>query len=336
MTPPILLFGYHSSAFTLKARLALRLKSLPYTHLTVPSMPPRPLLLRCLALPYRKIPVLCIGRDVYVDTSLITSALESRFPPTTEGGGGGGGVGTLFPGNTNPGVQRLWVRAFVDAALFRTTTGLIPARVWRSRFGADRGRLIGHALDADKLEAKVPWNVAALDSWLSVLETQFGGGGGGGEKWVCGTSAPGLADVALWAQVAWGVGIAVGRGVGDLTGYGAVDGGNDGVAERENARAGEWVGRVWCEERYPGLWRWFQEFEAFVEGSPVVEEVVDGVSDEEKERVVVERLAGLEEVGLRESMIGMPAGGEGALDDVVGLTKGTEVVITPDDTGRGE
>lgn len=96
------------------------------------------------------------------------------------------------------------------------------------------------------------------------------------------------------------------------------------------------MGRVWCEKRYPGLWRWFRKFEAFVEGLPVVEEVVDGVSDEEKERVVVERLGGLEEVGLRESMIGTPAGGEGALDDVVGLTKGIEVVITPDDTGRGE
>jgi len=38
--------------------------------------------------------------------------------------------------------------------------------VWRTSFGTDRARLIGHPLDAAKLEAKLPRNHAALDMQL--------------------------------------------------------------------------------------------------------------------------------------------------------------------------
>ncbi|EKG22546.1 hypothetical protein MPH_00119 [Macrophomina phaseolina MS6] len=365
-TPPILLFGYHSSLFTRKARLALHLLRLPTTYLTVPSMPPRRLLLRTFALPYRKIPVLCIGaRDLYVDTTLITEALESRFAHRTR---------TLFPaderGRTRRADQRLWTRFFADAPLFRTMTGVVPPRVWRSHFGADRGQLVGHALDAGKLAAKVPRNIAQLDSWLSVLEEQVraeeGGGGGEGRAeppspWLRGTARPALADLALYAQLDWGLGIAVGAGVGDLTAGAAVDGcaapdvlrsssfDPASPAEREaageNARAREWLSGVWTPSRYPALWRWFHAFRAYVEALPGLEEVVDGVSDGEKEKIVVEKMRGTrsEEVGLRESMVGEApdvwnivsdvAGGSGhqAADDRRRTTTGGRSGALPED-----
>lgn len=50
--------------------------------------------------------------------------------------------------------------------LFRVATGLIPSSVWRTSFGVDRAELIGHKLDADKLEAKLPQNLANLDLHL--------------------------------------------------------------------------------------------------------------------------------------------------------------------------
>ena len=78
--PIVVLFGYESSTFTLKIRLAKKLKQIPYTFVAVPSMMPRPVLRDNFHLTYRKIPVLAIGKDIYCDTSLICEALEHFFP----------------------------------------------------------------------------------------------------------------------------------------------------------------------------------------------------------------------------------------------------------------
>ena len=42
-------------------------------------IPPRPELLT-LGIPYRRVPVLAIGNDVYCDSTLIIDVLERRFP----------------------------------------------------------------------------------------------------------------------------------------------------------------------------------------------------------------------------------------------------------------
>lgn len=89
-TPAVVLFGYDSSTFTLKARLALRLKQIPYTFVPVPTIMPRPLLRDNFHLTYRKIPVLAIGREIYCDTSLVIEALEHFFPE-------GEGYQSLYP-----------------------------------------------------------------------------------------------------------------------------------------------------------------------------------------------------------------------------------------------
>lgn len=88
--PLVALFGYDTSTFTLKVRLALRLKQIPYTFVPVPTMMPRPLLRDNFHLTYRKIPVLAIGREIYCDTSIITEALEYFFPEAE-------GYGSLYP-----------------------------------------------------------------------------------------------------------------------------------------------------------------------------------------------------------------------------------------------
>lgn len=78
--PLVALFGYDTSTFTLKVRLALRLKQIPYTFVPVPTMMPRPVLRDNFHLTYRKIPVLAIGREIYCDSSIILEALEHFFP----------------------------------------------------------------------------------------------------------------------------------------------------------------------------------------------------------------------------------------------------------------
>ena len=78
-SPIIVLFGYDSSTFTLKVRLALKIKQIPYTFVKVPTMMPRPLLRDNFNLTYRKIPVLAMGRELYVDLC-VERALEPTWP----------------------------------------------------------------------------------------------------------------------------------------------------------------------------------------------------------------------------------------------------------------
>lgn len=312
---PVVLFGYESSPFTNKVRLALRLKQVPYVYIPVPSMMPRPLLKSTFGLTYRKIPVLAIGREVYCDTSLIIEALEHFFPSSA-------GYGTIYPPfpAVDEWVYRGLVRGFasfwVDRPLFRTTTGLIPPSVWRTSFGADRSSLIGHPLDADKLATKIPQNLSNLDLHLSLLEPTLKSG-----TWVIPTSKPSLADISLYYQLRWGVDIASGKGIYNLTAGGTEDTG----AKKEDVTS-----RVWNEERYPGVWNWFHALEKYIASLPDLEKVVDGEeSGEWKERLrSAERIA--------DSELLVPAATEQleGLDLQRGLSVGVLVSVAPDDTGR--
>ena len=145
---PVVLFGYESSAFTWKARLALRLKQIPYTFVTVESMMPRPKLREAFNLTYRRIPVLAIGKDVYCDTAIICDALEHYFPESQ-------GYPSLFPASADGRDQSSLMRGFaaywVAGTFYRATCAVMPAVIWRTAFGTDRGGLVGHAIDAEKL-----------------------------------------------------------------------------------------------------------------------------------------------------------------------------------------
>lgn len=274
-------------------------------------MLPRPLLTTTFGVTYRKIPILAIGRDLYCDTSLIIEALEHHFPPSS-------GYGTVYPKyeGVEDWVYRGLVRGFasfwVDRPLFRTTTGLMPASVWRTRFGEDRATLIGHPLDAEKLGSKVPHNLSNLDLHLSILEPTFKSG-----TWVIPTKAPSLADISLYYQLRWALDISEGKGIYNLTAGGAQDKGEDVMA------------KVFSKERYPGTWNWFHALEAYIASLPDLEKTVDGNSKEWKDALKRTEL-------LREENVLVPttAGVHAELDVQRGLVKGAGVSVAPDDTGR--
>ncbi|KAF2637318.1 hypothetical protein P280DRAFT_114643 [Massarina eburnea CBS 473.64] len=310
--PPVILFGYDSSPFTNKVRLVLRLKGIAFSYIPIPSMLPRPLLTQTFALPYRKIPILALGRDIYCDTSLIIEALEHFFLPTA-------GYGTIYPacpGMSNwhyKGVARGLASFWTDRPLFRITTGLIPPSVWRTSFGTDRAQLIGHALDAEKLGRKRGVQLSALDLHLSVLEPGFGNG----VDWALATKVPSLADVALYYQLRWGMDISAGKGLYDLTGGGARD-----------AR-GDFVGVVFNRERFPGLWDWFRRFEEYLGSLPDREMRRSG--DEEAWKNDLKATPLLKE---EDMLVPVAVGRHAMLDGERGLVKGAVVSVAPDDTGR--
>ncbi|RVX65885.1 hypothetical protein B0A52_10249 [Exophiala mesophila] len=272
-------------------------------------MMPRPILKDNFNVTYRKIPVLAIGKDIYIDTSLIIEVLEHQFPTSR-------GFGTVYP---NPGFRPL-IRGFasfwVDRPFFRVTTGVIPVEVWRTTFGQDRANLIGHKLDAEKLGRKVPLNLSGLDDQLSILEPQLTG-----HKWLFHTATPSAADVALFYQLDWAEKISRGEGVGDLTGGGTVDGSGEGIAVVFNA------------ERYPNLSEWFRRFSQYLGNLPSTETRIER-NDENGIRQILAELK-LTSLSEEVTILPTPAPPHTALDTRNGMKPGSLVSIAPDDTGRG-
>ncbi len=78
-TPELILHHYDMSPFSEKVRRALAHKKLAWRAVAQPMWLPRPFLTP-LTGPYRRIPVLQIGADIYCDTRLILRKLEQISP----------------------------------------------------------------------------------------------------------------------------------------------------------------------------------------------------------------------------------------------------------------
>lgn len=325
--PPIVLFGYDSSPFTNKVRITLKMMQIPYTFVLVPSMMPRPVLVENFGLTYRKIPVLAMGREILADTSLIVEWLHThpqlkafRLSNRTDGGRSR----EIYENDRNRVLTRLLGSYYTDRPFFRTTTGTIPGVVWRTSFGKDREELIGHPLDAKKLEAKVPRNLIELDTHLSLLEPLFKEAVGekdGKGGWILGGDAPSAADINLWYQLDWSEKISRGEGIEDLTGRGTDD----------RSGAGKGISQVFSRSRYPGVWSWFYRFKEHMDGLPLTETRV-GRSDREGLQKVISQLENsetIEEVPL----LSTPNTKLSEVEDRVGLKIGGRVSVRPSDTG---
>ena len=204
----------------------------------------------------------------------------------------------------------------------------MPSEIWRTAFGTDRAGLIGHVLDPDKLEAKVPENLGRMEMQLNLLEPLFAGG-----KFIFRTEKPSLADVALFYQLKWGREVSRGELVADLTA-----GGNDDLV----GSGLEGMDTVFTAERFPNLWAWFDKMMGAIAG-------IDDVGDE---RCAMERVVelgdtrGVEEVTRRIREADLPREisvvltGANAwnqeLDARVGIAVGKRVRIAPDDTGMND
>ncbi|KEF56993.1 uncharacterized protein A1O9_07183 [Exophiala aquamarina CBS 119918] len=273
-------------------------------------MMPRPILKENFNITYRKIPVLAIDKEIYIDTAIILEALEAQFPETQ-------GYGTIYP---NPSLRPL-IRGFgsywTDKPFFRVTTGLIPGSVWHTSFGQDRSNLIGHKLNPEKLAGKVPENLSGLDLHLSILEPllQYG------KKWLFETENPSAADIGFFYQLEWAEKIARGEGVRDLTGGGAQDGDGEGLQS------------VFNPKRYPNLSSWFQRLKEYLDALPLTENRIE----RNDETGIQKTLSKISSISLGDTipLIETPAGSHKDLDARNGLSLGVQVSIAPDDTGRG-
>lgn len=182
--PGLILHHFDLSPFAEKARLMLGLKRLAWHSVEIPLVMPKPDL-TALTGGYRKTPVLQVGADVYCDTRLIATELESRHPEPT-----------LFPGG-HQGLS-LALAAWSDRAFFEPGAGLsmglnmsgLPEAVI-----ADR-KAFFNFMDFATLDAQIPHLTAQLRAHLDLLERQLADG----RPYLLG-AAPGLADIHAYFPV---------------------------------------------------------------------------------------------------------------------------------------
>lgn len=144
---------------------------------------PRPDL-ALLPVAYRRIPILAIGRDIYLDTRLIIRKLESLFPSPNP------------LGATNAQdrfISGLVERYFIEGPVFGIAAGLLPVEIaTESNFNKDRQGFLGRNWSKEELENGRGDCLSYIKGLFSFLEeTVFQDG----REWILIGEGPKIADI---------------------------------------------------------------------------------------------------------------------------------------------
>ena len=156
-----------------------------------PPVMPRPDL-ASLGVGYRKIPLMAIGKDVYCDSRLIISKLESLYPESR----------LALPNSAEAGVRKLFENWTIDGGIFANVVKLMPfwlenGLLQNKAFLDDRQKLSGgRRMTAEMMQAARPGGLQHIKEALDLLETTFLADG---RQWILATQEPSLADIdAVW------------------------------------------------------------------------------------------------------------------------------------------
>jgi glutathione S-transferase len=140
---------------------------------------------------YRRIPIMAIGKDVYIDSRLIISKLESLYPNSA-----------LAPTTAEQAGLRQLFENYSDSGLFNSAVKLMPywssnSMVQNKTFLDDRQKLMGgRRMTAENMQAGRPDGLQNMRQAFDLLENTFLADG---RHWVLGTEGPSVADIdAFW------------------------------------------------------------------------------------------------------------------------------------------
>jgi glutathione S-transferase len=140
---------------------------------------------------YRRIPIMAIGKDVYIDSRLIISKLESLYPNSA-----------LAPSTAEQTGLRQLFEHYSDSGLFNSAVKLMPywssnSLVQNKAFLNDRQKLMGgRRMTADNMQAGRPDGLQNMRHAFDLLEKTFLADG---RDWILGTEGPSVADIdAVW------------------------------------------------------------------------------------------------------------------------------------------
>jgi len=177
-----ILHQYDSSPFAYKARLCFGFKKLAWRCVTIPLVMPKPLLMP-LTGGYRRTPVMQIGADIYLDSSLIAAELERRHPNPSFYPAGGEAMAQIMTAWAD---QNL----FLPAANFSLS---IVAEKLPAEFFEDRAKMMHRPVTPiEKMKAATPLFKMQMSLQLDRVANLLADGRSFffGER-------PGLADIAV-------------------------------------------------------------------------------------------------------------------------------------------
>lgn len=189
----IILFYYPSSPWSRKLRLYLALRRIPHIENIAPIALPRPTF-EALGISYRRIPILSIGRDVYVDTLLILLVLEKLYPPSKDNPAVSArqrGAGTEIE------ALEYLLEKYTDLVTWQGFVEAVPYEAYGNvpGFAEDREDCWGRSLGPEQQGKLRPDALAKLRGSFAFLENLLADG----RMWVGGEEGPFLADIhAAW------------------------------------------------------------------------------------------------------------------------------------------
>ena len=140
---------------------------------------------------YRRIPIMAIGKDVYIDSRLIISKLETLYPGSN-----------LTPATAEQAGVRKLLETYSDASLFNNAVKLMP--YWSSAsllqnkaFLDDRQKLMGgRRMTAQGMQAGRPEGLQNMRQAFDQVENTFLADN---RQWILGSEEPTVADIdAVW------------------------------------------------------------------------------------------------------------------------------------------
>lgn len=175
----------------------LHTQGFPFSQIRVPPNMPRPILQEKLGINYRRIPVMSIGRDIYIDSRLMLHKLETFFPE--------GKLGSPDPFNS--GFEDMLEEFIIDGGPFWRTSGCLPLNaplvqneVWmKDRFDGSGGQFT-----MEKLVENRSWCISQLTVYFGMLEKMLADG----RPWLMGNSEPGLAEIHAGWVFDWAINMA--------------------------------------------------------------------------------------------------------------------------------
>ena len=155
--PEIILYDYTFAPNAQKARNLLHHLNLPYTSVTQPFFIPRSDL-HDLGITYRRVPVCCIGRDIFCDNRVFLDAIFEAFPEESEK--------LQMTRSRDESAWEMW-----GYRSFWICLALVPNDLNSKQLQEDRASLFS-VFSAEKYEELRPSALAELRTLLDVLENE--------------------------------------------------------------------------------------------------------------------------------------------------------------------
>ncbi|PKS07598.1 hypothetical protein jhhlp_006204 [Lomentospora prolificans] len=185
----IILFHYTYSPYARRVAWYLALRGIPYSECIQPPIMPRPDVAK-FGINYRRIPLLSIGRDFYLDTRLIIEKLEQLYPERPK-------LGATTDGER---VTERLLQAFnIDGGIFTHCFQALPTDLPLLQdpvYYKDRADFIGFNVTKESMGKNRADALKELRGAFDFLEYTLLADG---RDWVLGTNGPRLADIeAIW------------------------------------------------------------------------------------------------------------------------------------------